>query len=108
MNIQSYRKKFILIAMMAMTSCLVLLLLLINLFNLNSVITEQQDILSILSENDGHFPPFNSQTTRRRPGHPYQITAESEHRISSFVTTPVRGTRHNIVSSLGYLNKCRC
>ena len=84
MNIQSYRKKFILIAMMAMTSCLVLLLLLINLFNLNSVITEQQDILSILSENDGHFPPFNSQTTRRRPGHPYQITAESEHRIRFF------------------------
>lgn len=84
MNIHAYRKKFIVIAMTAMTACLVLLLLLINLFNLNSVITEQQDILSILSENDGRFPPFNSPMDKRRPGRTYQITAESEHRIRFF------------------------
>ena len=87
MNIQTYRRKFILIAMSAMTACLVLLLTMINLFNLNSVIAGQKDILSILSENGGRFPTFNSPATKKRPGHGYEITEESEHRIRFFVVT---------------------
>lgn len=87
MNIHAYRKKFILIAMSAMAACLVVLLLMINLFNAGSVVAEQKDILSILSENDGRFPSFGSPTARKRPGRPYEITAESEHRIRFFMVT---------------------
>ena len=87
MNIHAYRRKFILIAMSAMAACLVVLLLMINLFNAGSVVAEQKDILSILSENDGRFPSFGSPTARKRPGRPYEITAESEHRIRFFMVT---------------------
>lgn len=87
MNIQTYRKKFIFIAMLSMTGCLALLLLLINLFNCYSVVAEQKDILSILSENDGSFPPFNSPMAKKRPGRAYEINEESEHRIRSFQVT---------------------
>ena len=87
MNIHAYRRKFILIAMSAMAACLVVLLLMINLFNAGSVVAEQKDILSILSENDGRFPSFGSPTARKHPGRPYEITAESEHRIRFFMVT---------------------
>lgn len=87
MNIQTYRRKFILIAMSAMTACLVLLLTMINLFNCFSVIAEQKDILTILSENGGRFPSFGSPTGKRRPGQAYEITEESEHRIRFFLVT---------------------
>lgn len=87
MNIQTYRRKFILIAMSAMAACLLLLLLMINLFNCYSVIAEQKDILSILSENGGRFPAFGSPMARKWPGHGYEITEESEHRVRYFVVT---------------------
>ena len=87
MNIQTYRRKFILIAMSAMTACLVLLLTMINLFNCFSVVAEQKDILSILSENGGRFPAFGSPTSKKRPGRTYEITEESEHRVRFFVVT---------------------
>ncbi|MBE5795610.1 MAG: HAMP domain-containing histidine kinase [Clostridiales bacterium] len=87
MNIQTYRRKFILIAMTAMTACLVLLLTMINLFNCFSVVAEQKDILSILLENGGRFPTFGSPMSKRRPGHSYEITEESEHRVRFFVVT---------------------
>ena len=87
MNIQTYRRKFILIAMSAMTACLVLLLTMINLVNCFSVVAEQKDILSILSENGGRFPSFGSPMVKRRPGHSYEITEESEHRVRFFVVT---------------------
>ena len=87
MNIQTYRRKFILIAMSAMTACLVLLLTMINLVNAFSVVAEQKDILSILSENGGRFPAFGSPTSKKRPGHTYEITEESEHRVRFFVVT---------------------
>ena len=87
MNIQTYRRKFILIAMSAMTACLVLLLTMINLFNCFSVVAEQKDILSILSENGGRFPAFGSPMARKWPGHGYEITEESEHRVRFFVVT---------------------
>ena len=85
MNIQTYRRKFILIAMSAMTACLVLLLTMINLVNAFSVVAEQKDILSILSENGGRFPAFGSPTSKKRPGRTYEITEESEHRVRFFV-----------------------
>ena len=85
MNIQTYRRKFILIAMSAMTACLVLLLTMINLVNCFSVVAEQKDILSILSENGGRFPAFGSPMARKWPGHGYEITEESEHRVRFFV-----------------------
>ncbi len=87
MNIQSYRRKFILIAMSAMTACLVLLLMMINLLNGYRVVTEQRDILSILSENGGNFPAFNSQVAKRRPHRVYKITEESEYRLRYFHVT---------------------
>ncbi len=87
MNIQTYRRKFILIAMLAMTACLVLLLTMINLVNCFSVVAEQKDILSILSENGGRFPAFGSPTSKKRPGRTYEITEESEHRVRFFVVT---------------------
>ncbi len=87
MNIQTYRRKFILIAMSAMTACLVLLLTMINLVNCFSVVAEQKDILSILSENGGRFPAFGSPTSKKRPGRTYEITEESEHRVRFFVVT---------------------
>ena len=87
MNIQTYRRKFILIAMSAMTACLVLLLTMINLVNAFSVVAEQKDILSILSENGGRFPAFGSPTSKKRPGRTYEITEESEHRVRFFVVT---------------------
>lgn len=87
MNIQSYRKKFILIAMMAMTICLLLVLLAINLINIYGVVREQRDILMIISENGGSFPAFGGPHVRRTPNRPYQITEESEYRIRYFVVT---------------------
>ena len=87
MNIQTYRRKFILIAMSAMTACLVLLLTMINLVNAFSVMAEQKDILSILSENGGRFPAFGSPTSKKRPGRTYEITEESEHRVRFFEVT---------------------
>ena len=88
MNIQAYRKKFIIIAMSAMTACLVLLLLLINLFNFYGAIAEQKEILSILSENGGIFPSFNPHMHRKQaPFLPYQITEETEYRIRHFTVT---------------------
>lgn len=84
MNINTYRRKFILIAMSAMTACLVLLLLMINLLNTYRVVKEQHSILSILSDNGGIFPPFNSPTGMKRRSHDYLITEESEHRIRYF------------------------
>ena len=97
MNIQTYRRKFILIAMSAMTACLVLLLLMINLLTVNSVVAEQRDILMILSENGGSFPSFNSGFGKNRPGRSYQITEESEYRIRYFHVTV--GPRGEIVSA---------
>lgn len=97
MNIQTYRKKFILIAMLSMAACLVLLLVLINLFNGYRVVAGQRDILTILAENGGSFPPFNSRRTNRAPQHAYEITEESEHRIRYFqVTIKADGSVANV------------
>ena len=52
MNIHAYRRKFILIAMSAMAACLVVLLLMINLFNAGSVVAEQKDIDPIEQNRD--------------------------------------------------------
>lgn len=87
MNIQTYRRKFIIIAMSAMTACLVLLLVLINLFNLYGVVADQKGLLSILAENGGVFPAFNPRNIRSAPFHSYQITAESEFRLRHFTVT---------------------
>ena len=84
MNIQTYRRKFILIAMSAMSACLVLLLVLINLFNAHRVVLGQKDILTILAENGGSFPPYNSPIRKDRHWQGYSITEESEHRIRYF------------------------
>lgn len=87
MNIQTYRRKFILIAMSAMAACLVVLLGMLNLLNLSGVLAEQKDILSIITENGGTFPPFNAQHTKRPPQRSYQITEESEYQIRYFYVT---------------------
>lgn len=87
MNLQTYRRKFILIAMSAMTACLVIVLLMLNLLNFSGTIAAQKDILSIIAENDGTFPPFGSPGTQMPPPRVYQITEESEYQIRYFYVT---------------------
>ena len=55
--ISKLRRKFIIISMLSVTAVLVVLIALINLFNFKNVIKNADDVLNILTANEGEFPP---------------------------------------------------
>lgn len=55
--ISKLRRKFIVISMMSVTVVLVMLIALINIFNFKEVIRNADDVLNILTANEGEFPP---------------------------------------------------
>ena len=50
------RRKFIIISMLSVTLVLVVLIASINIFNFKEVIRDADDVLNILSSNEGTFP----------------------------------------------------
>lgn len=85
MTIQSFRRKFIIIAMCAMTGCMVIVLVLINFMNYMMVTEEQKNILTAIAMNDGSLPTY-SKTTNGPNRYPRQ-TPESEYQIRYFSVT---------------------
>lgn len=55
--ISKLRRKFIIISMMSVTAVLAVLIGLINIFNYKNVIRDADDVLNILTANEGEFPP---------------------------------------------------
>ncbi len=55
--ISKLRRKFIVISMVSVTAVLVMLIALINIFNYKEVIRNADDVLNILTANEGEFPP---------------------------------------------------
>lgn len=55
--ISKLRRKFIIISMLSVTAVLVMLIALINIFNFKEVIRNADDVLNILTANEGEFPP---------------------------------------------------
>lgn len=55
--ISKLRRKFIIISMVSVTAVLVMLIALINIFNFQNVIRDADDVLNILTANEGMFPP---------------------------------------------------
>ena len=55
--ISKLRRKFIIISMLSVTAVLVVLIALINFFNFKDVIKDADDVLNIITANEGEFPP---------------------------------------------------
>ena len=55
--ISKLRRKFIIISMLSVTAVLAVLIGLINIFNYKNVIRDADDVLNILTANEGEFPP---------------------------------------------------
>lgn len=55
--ISKLRRKFIVISMVSVTAVLVMLIALINIFNYKEVIRNADEVLNILTANEGEFPP---------------------------------------------------
>lgn len=58
--IEKLQRKFILLSMAAFLAVLVVIIAGINIINYNSVVTEADQLLTILAENKGTFPDMNS------------------------------------------------
>lgn len=56
--IKQLRKKFIRIAMLAVTSVLLLLCIIVNLANFLSVNSQLNEMLSVINSNQGSLPPM--------------------------------------------------
>ncbi len=61
--ISKLRRKFIVISMVSVTAVLVMLIALINIFNYKEVIRNADEVLNILTANEGEFPPDTDPKT---------------------------------------------
>ena len=63
--ISRLRRKFIIIAMLSVTAVLFILIASINIFNFNQVIRDADDVLNILTDNNGEFPADSMSEPKR-------------------------------------------
>lgn len=64
--VKKLRKKFVITAMLSLLLILVVMIAVINAVNLYSVYQDADNLLSILTTNDGRFPGMNNEDFRKR------------------------------------------
>jgi len=79
--IRKLRLKFIILAMTALISLLTVIVVGMNIINYNSIVTEADTILDILTQNKGKFPEFGNNKFDRIPPN---FSMETAHEIRYF------------------------
>lgn len=106
--IKTLRRKFIIITMLSVAAVLAVIIATVNIMNFMSVFNDADAILSILSQNDGHFPngpDWNAGPPRQGGGGHHNLPPETPNNTRFFIVKVdnngnIIDTNINFVSSV--------